>query len=285
MFKNLLPWAIGIRTLLLETLELAKATGWGGFDANLGEVRKLADEQSVEYVKGLFDDAGIKIGGWNLPVNWRGSDAEYYAHLAKLPERAKFAADLGCYRSTSAVMGGDNDRPFKENWDFHVKRLRPVVEILKDYGHCLAIEFIGPLKSRTPFKHGFIYTMDGLLALCAALGTGNVGLLLDAWHCYTSHATLDDIKKLTKEDVIYVHINDAPVGIEVDDQVDLVRALPGETGVIPLVKMLSILKDIGYDGPVTPEPFSKKLDGMAPEEAARTVSEMLDKLWQEAGLT
>jgi len=269
---------------MLEMLELAKATGYEGFDANLGEARQLADENSVEYVKGLFDDVGIRIGGWNLPVNWRGSDAEYYEQLAKLPETAKFAADLGSHRSIAVVMGGDNNRPFKENWDFHVKRLRPAAEILGEYGHSLAIEFIGPQKSRASLKYGFLYTMDGMLALCAAIGTGNVGLLFDVWHCYTAHATLDDVRKLTKEDVVYVHVNDAPAGIDIDDQVDTTRALPGETGVIPLVEMLKILKDIGYDGPITPEPFSKKLYDMAPEEAARTVMELLDKLWQEAGL-
>jgi sugar phosphate isomerase/epimerase len=126
--------------------------------------------------------------------------------------------------------------------------------------------------------------MDAMLALGAAIGTGNVGLLLDVWHCYTAHVTLDDLKQLSKEDVVYVHINDAPAGIDTDDQIDNVRALPGETGVIPLPEIVGILNDIGYDGPVTPEPFSKKLNEMAPEEAACTISKMLDKIWSEAGL-
>jgi len=285
MFKNLNLTAIGLRTTtMLEGLELAKTTGYQGLDPNLSEARELAAKHSVEYVKALFEGAGLKMGGWSLPVNWRGDDAEYDEHLAKLPERAKLAADLGCHRGISVVLAWDNSRPFRENWDFHVKRLRPPAEILKNYGHSLALEFIGPHTSRAPHKYGFLHTMDALLALCAAIGTGNVGLLLDAWHCYTAHATLDDLKKLSKEDVVYVHINDAPAGIDIDDQIDNVRALPGETGVIPLPEILRILNGIGYDGPVTPEPFSKKLDNIAPEEAARTVSEMLDKIWREAGL-
>ena len=284
MFKNLSPGAIGIRATMLEGLELAKATGYGGLDPNLGEARQLAQEHSIEYVKELFEKAGLKMGGWGLPVNWRGDDAEYYQGLSKVPETAKFAADLGCNRCNAVVLGWDDNRPFKENWDFHVKRLRPPAEILKDYGHSLGLEFIGPRTSRAPHKYGFLYTMDAMLALGAAIGTGNVGLLFDVWHCYTAHATLDDMKQLSKEDVVYVHINDAPAGIDTDDQIDNIRALPGETGVIPLPEILRILNDIGYDGPVTPEPFSKKLNEMAPEEAARTVSEMLDKIWCEAGL-
>lgn len=284
MFKNLNLGAIGIRGTMLEGLELAKTAGYEGLDISLGEAGKLAEEKSVEHVKGLFEEAGVKPGGWSLPVNWRGDDAEYHEHLAKLPARAKLAADLGCHRCITVIMAWDNSRPFRENWDFHVKRLRLPAEILNDYGHSLAMEFIGPHTSRAPHKYGFLHTMDGMLALCAAVGTGNVGLLFDAWHAYTAHATLDDLKKLSKEDVIYVHINDAPAGIDIDDQIDNVRALPGETGVIPLPDMLRILNDIGYDGPVTPEPFSKKLDDMAPEQAARTASEMCDKVWREAGL-
>ena len=285
MFKNLLPWTIGLRdTPMLEVMELAKATGYEGFDAGLGDARNLADEKSVAYVKGLFDDAGLRIGGWNLPVNWRGDEAEYYGHLARLPERAKFAADLGCTRAIVVVICGDNNRPFKENWDFHVKRLRPAAEILNDYGHSIAIEFIGPLNSRKAAKYNFIYTMDGMLGLCAAIGTGNCGLLLDIWHCYTSHATLIDMAKLSKDDVVYVHVNDAPPGIEIDDQIDNKRAMPGETGVIPLVDTLKMLKDIGYDGPVTPEPFSEKVNNMTPEEGARAMLELLDRAWKEAGL-
>jgi len=266
-------------------LELAKATGYDGVDVSLGDARKLADEKSVEYVKGLLNETGLRIGGWMLPVNWRGDDAEYFGHLAKLPERAKFAAELGCTRAIAVVIGGDNNRSFKENWDFHLKRLRPAAEILRDNGHSLAIEFVGPLKSRISLKYGFIYTMDAMLAMCAAIGTGNVGLLLDVWHCYTSHATLEDMKKLSREDVVYVHVNDAPAGIEVNDQVDSVRAMPGETGVIPLPEILRILKDIGYDGPVTPEPFSEKVKNMSPEEGARALSEGLNKAWQAAGLS
>jgi sugar phosphate isomerase/epimerase len=285
MFKNLNLIAINIRNAAMpEGLELAKTYGFGGFDPSIIEVEQLAQQKSIEHVKALYAEAGVKPGAWTLPVNWRGDDAVYYEHLSKLPARAKLAADLGCNRCYTVILAWDDRRPFKENWDFHVKRLRPPAEILKSYGHSLGMEFIGPATSRAPHKYGFLYTMDGMLSLAAAIGTGNVGLLFDAWHAYTAHATLDDVKKLSKDDIIYVHINDAPKGIEIDKQIDNVRGLPGETGVIPLVEILRILKDIGYEGPITPEPFSKKLEGIPPREAARMVSEMVDKLYREARL-
>jgi len=267
-----------------EGLELAKSAGFGGLDLNLGEARQLAEAQSVEYVKDLWAKAGVTMGGWGLPVNWKADEAAYAAALAELPAAAEFAAKLGCNRSMTVVLGWDDERPFKENWDFHVKRLRPPAEILKDHGHSLGLEFVGPRTSRASHKYGFLYTMDAMLALGAAIGTGNVGLLLDVWHCYTAHVTLDDLKQLAKEDVVYVHLNDAPEGIDTDDQIDNVRCLPGETGVIPLVDMLKILNGIGYDGPVTPEPFSQKVREMSPADAAKATAEALSKVWSEAGL-
>ena len=46
--------------------------------------------------------------------------------------------------------------------------------------------------------------------LAAAIGTGNVGLLLDAWHLYTGGGSIDDLDKITAKDVVVVHVNDAP---------------------------------------------------------------------------
>ena len=284
MFKNLSPGAIGIQANIEEGLALAKSAGFEGLDLNISEANALANEHSVDYVKNLWTEAGLKIGGWGLPVNYRGSDAEFNESLAGLSDLAKLAADFGCHRTTTVVSPSSNDRTFQENWDFHIKRLRPVAAVLKDYGHSLGLEFIGPATSRQSAKHLFTYTMDAVLGLAAGIGTGNVGLLFDMWHWYTCRSTLDDVRKLSKEDVVYVHINDAPAGIDPDDQIDSVRCIPAETGVIPLAELMQILDGIGYDGPVTVEPFSAKINTMVPQDAAKTAAESLDKVWEQAGL-
>ena len=284
MFKNLSPGAIGIQANTEEGLALAKSADFEGLDLNISEANTLASEHSVNYVKNLWAEAGLKMGGWGLSVNYRGSDTEFDESLAELPDLAKLAADLGCYRTTTVVSPSSNDLSFQENWDFHVKRLRPVAEILKDYGHSLGLEFIGPATSRQSAKYLFTYTMDAVLGLAAGIGTGNVGLLFDMWHWYTCRSTLDDVRKLSKEDVVYVHINDAPAGIDPDDQIDSVRCLPAETGVIPLAELMQILDGIGYDGPVTVEPFSAKINAMEPQGAAKTAAESLDTVWEQAGL-
>ena len=59
-------------------------------------------------------------------------------------------------------------------------------------------------------------------------------------------------------DVVYVHINDAPAGIDPDDQIDNIRCLPAETGVIPLTELMQILTEIGYDGTCDTGTFQPK---------------------------
>ena len=235
-------------------------------------------------MKELWAESGIAMGGWGFGVNWRGSDADYYAGLAQLPTRAELAAELGCFRTTTVVGPASNEMTFQENWDFSVKRLRPVAEILKAHGHSIGLEFIGPATSRKSAKHLFAYSMDAMLGLSAAIGTGNVGLLFDTWHWYTCRSTVDDVRKLSASDVVYVHINDAPAGIDPDEQIDNIRCLPAETGVIPLTELMQILNSIGYEGPVTPEPFSKKVNEMSPPDAAKATAESLNQVWKNAEL-
>jgi len=60
--------------------------------------------------------------------------------------------------------------------------------------------------------------------------------------------------------------------------IDVVRALPGETGGIDLAGFRGALRTIGYDGPVVPEPFVKELADLAPDEAVRRVGDALAKV-------
>jgi sugar phosphate isomerase/epimerase len=181
-------------------------------------------------------------------------------------------------------MPCSNERELEANWRFHIERFTPIAETLAQHGQRLGLEFIGPKTLRESRKYPFIWTMADMLRLANEIGP-NVGLLVDCWHWYTSHGTIDDLKKLRAEDVVYVHVNDAPRGIDVDQQIDNVRALPGETGVIDITGFLQALKSIGYDGPITPEPFKDELKTLPNDEArVQVVAEAMDKIWRQAGL-
>jgi len=291
MFKNLNPKALYINTPLQETINLAKTAGFQGVDVDIEEIAKITHEKSLNHIKQIFAREGMRFGGWLLPLDWQKEirvpfykERKYRKDLDKLSHYAEIAGKLGCTSALTWLNPYSDNRPFQENFDRYVKRLQSIAEILKNHKCFLALEFLGPKTLRIGHKHEFIHNLEETLELCEAIGTKNVGVLLDSWHWYTSHGTLDDLKQLSSKDVIYVHVNDAPTGIPIDQLKDNIRCLPGETNVINLVGFLKALKKIGYDGPVTPEPFKKELKLMTAEKATSLTFEALSKVWKMAGL-
>ncbi|MFN8468790.1 MAG: sugar phosphate isomerase/epimerase [Caldilineaceae bacterium] len=286
MYKNLNAGAIGIRNKsLAETIALAKESGFAGIDFDIKEAAQLADAHGAAYVRDLFAANGILPGLWGLPVAW--NQDSWRADLAQLPRLAALGAELGCTRTATWCPSWSDSRPYAENWAWHLGRYRPIAQILAEHGCRFGIEFLGPKTLRTGHPYEFIHTADEMLRLAADIGTGNVGLLLDAYHHYTGGGTPAELDRITAADVVTVHINDAPAGIPIDEQQDLVRCLPLETGVIDLPAYMRKLAALGYDGPVTTEPFSARINAIAAEDplaAAREVSAAMDRLWQAAGI-
>jgi sugar phosphate isomerase/epimerase len=287
MFKNLSPGAIGIRNLsLADAIRLARDTGFAGIDFSIREAAALAEAHGVDYVRELFERTGVRPGQWGLPVAWT-DDSQWEADLANLPPLAALGRALGCTRTATWCLSFSDVRPYAENFAWHVARFRPIAQVLADHGCRLGIEFLGPKTLRDGHPYPFIHTLAGMMELASEIGTGNVGLLLDAWHLYTSGGSVDDLDRITAEDIVTVHVNDAPRGVERDQLVDNVRGLPLETGVIDLPAFMRKLAALGYDGPITPEPFSAPLNEIAaqdPLRAARLTSEALDRLWAASGL-
>ncbi len=279
MFKNLSPGAIGYGKPFFEALAPARAAGFEGIDV---DARQLLDPAFRDKVVEALERADMVLGGWGLPAPFFDEQAAYEEALERLLPVTAAAASIAYTRAATWIPSWSDERPYAENAAFLMKRVRPAAEILADNGCWLGLEFLGPKTSRAGHKYEFIHTMEQMLELCDAVGTGNVGLLLDAWHWYTSGGTVEQLETLRDEQVVYVHINDAPAGIPIEEQVDNVRRLPGETGVIDLVGFLRALEKIGYTGPVAPEPFSKELQALPEEERLTTAGAALLKVWQAA---
>jgi sugar phosphate isomerase/epimerase len=285
LYKNLSLGALGYRLPLQKAVEMTQIGGFQGIEINIVEIEEMLKSKQIDEIEHLVEENGLKLGGWGLPVNFRGDLEKYCADLEKLSRYAQIAEEIGCKRVFTWILPFSDEMPFEENFEFHIERLRPIAEVLEDHGCYFGLEFVGPKTSRINHNYEFIYTMDGILRLCDGIGTGNLGLLLDSWHWYTTYGTTGQLRKLKSEQVVYVHINDAPSGIPVEEQIDNVRCLPGETGVIDLVGFLRTLREIGYDGPVTPEPFSRKLKEMSVVEAVKLTGKSLDRVWEEAGIS
>jgi len=274
MLTTLSAGAIGVKVSSLdEGIAAAKLGGFAGLEFSIAEVANLG----AEVAKAKFDAAGIVPAVFGVPVDWRGEEVKWQEGLAELPRLAKAAADLGCLRSATWIMPCSNDLTFDENLKFHVERWTPIADIMGEHGISIGLEFVGPKTLRDKFTHEFVYRADQMLEMGAKIGP-NVGLLLDCFHWYTSHGTVEELKNLKPEQIVYVHINDGAEGRSADEQIDGDRRLPAATGVIDIKGFFDALREIGYTGPVAAEPFYPKLNELASdEERLKVVKTSIDK--------
>lgn len=269
MFASLNPGHVGIHpSTLQEGLALAERHGFGGFDAQLAPLHEAVSRHGADAVRALYYQHGLRFGAWNLPfMPYRGSDGEWRAELAKLPPQLASVDALGARRAAMWILSGSDERSYGENWAFHVARFRPVAELLAAHHIRLGLEFIGPLTSQKKFKHPFIRSLREIIELGQAIGP-NCGVLIDAWHWHTAGGTRDDLQLLTRDNLVHVHIDDAPAGIPRDELVDDRRKLPCTTGVIDIDGFMQALARADYDGPVTAEPFDPEINALPAFEAA-----------------
>ena len=276
MIKTLSAGAIGVKLKSFEAgICKAKEFGFTGLEFDAREVALRIDELGVPLVAGLFLADGVLPAVFGLPVDWKGDESKWASDLEELPRLAKAASAVGCTRTATWVMPGSNELTAEENRAFHLSRLTPIAKTLGEHGISFGLEFIGPKHIRDSQKYPFVYKMGEMLDLTAAIGP-NVGLLLDSYHWHTSGGTLDELRALRCEQIVYVHLNDALPGVPVDELIDGTRCLPGETGVIDLKGFVHALYAVGYDGPAAVEPFKKELNDLpSDDERLRAVSESL----------
>ncbi len=276
--KNLGHWHIGVNANQQQALEYAVKYGFDSISPNLGEFENKSSAQIRDWVQ-TMKAKGIRYGSSSLPVQYRRNEEDFQKSLDRLPKQADLLRQLGVDRMVTWISPGNNELTYPKNFEQHRKRLREIAKVLKDNNIRLGLEFVGPRTSRMRYRFPFICTQLGMMELVEAIDTGNVGLLLDSWHWYTSHGTVHELLQLSNKDVIHVHVNDAPAGVPTDQQVDNRRMLPVTTNVIDLKGFINALVKIGYDGPVECEPFDRELSKMDDDAALQKTIESLNRLW------
>ncbi|GAA3401197.1 sugar phosphate isomerase/epimerase family protein [Paenibacillus hodogayensis] len=261
-----------------QYIALAAKYGFGAVDIDMGSLTK---GRSVEEAAALLRSHGVVLGAIGLTVQWRTTEEEFLAGLPALAEQAAIARQLGCTACTTYILPS-TDEPAAPFMASAVRRLRLCAQILGAYGIRLGLEFVGPHHLRTRWKHPFIWTMADTLEMVAAIGEPNVGLLLDCYHWYTNGLTTEDIARLRPEQIVHVHVNDAP-DVPVEEALDNGRLIAGE-GVIDLVGFLKALKQTGYAGAVAQEVLTQQPPQEPAEERVRRTAAQYDRLFAEAGI-
>jgi sugar phosphate isomerase/epimerase len=277
-FKNLSPGHLGVGANSQKTLDYAVKYGFAGIAPSEGEFENKSAAEIGLWLA-TMKDKGVRYGAAGLSVEFRGGDEKFRSDFALYPRRAALLKQLGVTRVATWILPGSNELTYLENFKQHETRLRDVAKVLKDNDIRLGLEFVGPRTSRRQFRFPFACAQRDMMELVAAIGLENVGLLVDSWHWYTSHGTVEELTQLSNKDIVHVHVNDAPAGVKVDEQIDSRRGLPATTGVIDMKGFINALAKIGYDGPVEVEPFDQELRKLDPDVAVQKTAESLGRVW------
>ncbi|WP_054024454.1 sugar phosphate isomerase/epimerase family protein [Bacillus sp. FJAT-28004] len=253
-----------------------------GFQAVEIEATSLIETYGLEVARELLNSNGMAMGAFDLGVDWRSGEEDFQGSLAFLEARSKAAALLGSKICCTYILPSTAISPAV--LAVHaVSRLRKCADILSAYGMRLGLEFVGPHHWRTEFKYPFIHTMEDTLAFIAASDRPNIGLLLDSYHWHTNGLTTGDLERLSANQIVYVHINDAKA-MPVEQLLDHDRLYPGE-GVIDLSGFLHSLRNIGYSGVVAQEVLMPYGDGAqaSMEEAILRSKVGFDRVFSKLG--
>lgn len=281
MIKGLTNAGVGNFPGLEDFVTAAAKHGFGAVDTGGQDIHGLIARKGQAGAAEFLAAQGVIIGSIRLPVDWRGGNEQFRAGLAGLAADAAAAASIGCTACCTYVLPSTNLEPVQFMAQA-TTRLRQCASILDAYGIRLGLEFIGPHHLRTVGKHPFLWTPDSFLDWFDAIGARNVGYLYDAYHWYTTGGTAADILRLKPDQIVHVHINDAPA-VPVEKVLDNDRRFPGE-GVIDLAGFLSALNLIGYKGVIAQEILSQEEPPGSQEEKLARSAAGFRKVYQAAGL-
>ena len=265
---------------LADYVALAEKCGYEGVDFGIEQIIALAPDNPVAAAEELFSRHGIAPAGWFLPLEWRQSEGQFEAGLPELSYQAEVAGGIGCPRCVT-WMSPLNEQSAEEYRAMVVPRFRRIAQILGEFGVRFGLEWVAPRHLRTdPGKYPFIWRMDQTLDLIDEIGEPNLGLLVDSFHWFNAEHTVADLEALSAEQVVHVHINDAP-DRSLDDQRDGEREVPGQ-GIIDLVGFVQALDRIGYSDYMAVEIFNEGLKRMPVEQAACQVQEATAEVIKQA---
>jgi len=277
------PGSIGVQTNQRGAIELAVAHGFGSVQPFAADLAKLEPSRRKNAGPLLKERHGLVWAAAGLPVDFRTTESNFREGLAKLKKEAPIYQEAGVTRMGTWMSPAHDELTYLQYFKQTVRRLREIGAVVGDHGLRLGLEYVGTPGHRIQKRYQFVHSMAETKELIAEIGSPHLGFVLDSWHWWTAGESKADLLSLNAEDVVSADLNDAPTGLKMLEQHDTTRELPLATGVIPVKDFLSALVEIGYDGPIRPEPFNKTLNAMENTEASKTAGAAMNKAFALVG--
>jgi len=284
VYKNLNPKALGVSGRQSELIELALTYGFRGMDVDMADLAKRARVNGTPQAIRFLDSAKIRIGGFDLPIAWKGDDSQFKTQLEQFAEAASVAAALKAHRCILTVAPACDTRPFQENFEFHRQRIGQMADVVAKQGIRIGLAFQSLRSQREGKQFQFIYETDSLPPLVRTINAKNVGVVVDTFHWMLGGGSIDQIVSLQPDQVVGVRLADYSRDEDVDKFDERSRRIPGEGGGVDCQAIVNSLAQRKYDGPLTLFTHASLFRGNTREWIVQRAANVLDELWRGAGL-
>lgn len=284
MYPSLMADLIGIDVTPDQSVRIASENDFVGVDLRLTQDLDWLHRYSADRMVDHMREHHVQPGYASVLTRTLSAPEGEWGHmLVRLPRIARMAQRLGYTCAGVVVLPYDDRLDFAANRKRHLDRLSQVAPVLADHGIRLGLEYVSPITRRADATFEFIHDMKAMRELIEDAGHANIGLMLDSFHWHCADESGADLAQLSADDVVVVHVNDAPQEVPTH-QLDIRgRMLPGETGVIDLDTFLRTIARIGYTGPVTAEPTNDRWPITPNDRAAQLTSQAVLRSLRIAG--
>ena len=273
---SLSPGAIGIRCTAKELLDYAIKFKFSAISPPLRELIQFKESDKMAYLEKMKENE-ILFDSGGLPIDFRTTESKFKEGYDFLVENINSIVSLNVSSLVTWIMPTHKTLTYMRNFEQHRTRLNKVATVLEDSGLKLGLEYVGPKTLMARDKYPFLHSINGLKELIKSIEKNNVGYLLDSYHTYCAEDKNEDLDFLKAEDIISVQLNDGVLGRTIATQMDLERELPGDTGIIDLENFLNLIRNKGYNGAVSVEPFNKGLNKMEVKAKLKRVRASLSR--------
>ena len=233
---------------LTEDIRAASAAGFRMIELWGEKFDLFFQSHSVADLKQLLDQNQLKVAAIDLVALDYSQPENVEKSVARARYLGEIAQAVGCNLLLLCSWGDLHGRSKEEGLTLVADYLRPVCAAAAEFGCRLAIEPLG--------GHALIPGCQEALAIIEQAQQPNLGLMWDFFHYYKSDVPLEAIRAIPLDKLWLVHVDDTPA-LPRETLRDPDRVYPGK-GDLPLATYFQILRDKGYNGPVSVELFNQE---------------------------
>lgn len=247
----------------VDVIRASASAGFTHVGLDLASIEAhVASGGRVEELADVLNESRLScsdiVGYFPTPDQGMRESAIYVSRIATL-----LGAPLVVISSSSTVA-----------WSEVRQQCAEASRIFASDGRRSAVEFI---------PHRDISNLDMAIELCDLAGWDRAGLVIDSFHFFMGHTSIERLQTLERDHIALVQYSDARTLEPVDraDESRNQRVLPGD-GCLPLPDFTKAILGLGYEGVVSAEVLSSVLREREPFDVAITCHRTMMRDWPVA---